>query len=202
MGWLGEVTGSGFLEEDTSSQKEQIYEEVESYRDSYTVGGQSVVIDIVNPVEVAKEMETRGILSLCMAEETVSGVQIEPSSYISYRYNTPEAVCTGTYVEEENLSVTDNLLLREYFIRYAGRYGQEKQGSLLKYQTEYVINGKPDDYSNLSEVAGRICAIREAVNVAHIYGSEEKMALAKVLGTALAAAVLLPEAAGLYGKCS
>lgn len=198
--WIGEVTDSGYLEQDISEQKEGAYQAVEDYRDSARPkgGGASVVVDVANPVETAKEMQARGILSLCLEEGTVSGVQIEPSGYISARRNQPEIVCSGTYGEEEDLSVTDKLLLREYFLRYAGRYGQEKEGSLLKYQVEYVINGKSDDYSNLSEIAGRICAIREAVNVAHIYGSEEKMAVAKALGTALAAALLLPEAAEAF----
>lgn len=197
--WIGKVTGSGYLEDSVRQQKMQAYEEVESYRDnSLLIGGESTTIDIANPLSVAKEMEARGILSLCLPDETISGVQIEPSSYISERCKTPEVVCQGTYRSDGDLSIVDNLLLREYFLRYTGRYGQEKAGSCLKYQTEYVIGGNADDYSNLSEIAGRLCAIREAANVAHIYGSEEKMAIAKALGTALSAAVLLPEAAEAF----
>ena len=78
-------------------------------------------------------------------------------------------------------------------MRYLGRYGQEKQDSPLWYQTEYVIVGKDNDTDNLKGIVNRIFVIREAANTMYLTGSEEKRAIAELLGEALAAAMMVPE---------
>lgn len=63
---------------------------------------------------------------------------------------------------------------------------------------EYIIAGEESDRENLRYVINRIFAIREAVNAAYLFGSEEKYAVAEVLGEALAAVMMVPEIGELF----
>ncbi len=94
---------------------------------------------------------------------------------------------------EEWEALKQKVFFHEYLLRYLGRYGQEKQDSPLWYQTEYVIVGKDNDTDNLKGIVNRIFVIREAANTMYLTGSEEKRAIAELLGEALAAAMMVPE---------
>ncbi len=90
------------------------------------------------------------------------------------------------------------LLFHEYLLKYMGRYSTEKKSSPLWYQVEYIIAGEESDRENLRYVINRIFAIREAANAAYLFGSEEKYAVAEVLGEALAAVMMVPEIGELF----
>ena len=83
---------------------------------------------------------------------------------------------------EEWEALKQKVFFHEYLLRYLGRYGQEKQDSPLWYQTEYVIVGKDNDTDNLKGIVNRIFVIREAANTMYLTGSEEKRAIAELLG--------------------
>lgn len=92
----------------------------------------------------------------------------------------------------------ERILFHEYLLKYMGRYGTEKKSSPLWYQVEYIIAGEESDRENLRYVINRIFAIREAANAAYLFGSEEKYAVAEVLGEALAAVMMVPEIGELF----
>lgn len=198
--FVTKATESGYLNEDTEAKRQQTSDEIEAYKAKYFQLQQapSATIEITNPIAYAGSMQAGGVLNMCLEGNEVSANTIEPAMYISNRKETAEKVRSGSYLSKGELTVAEKILLREYFLRYAGNYTEEKPESVLKYQAEYLIAGKSSDCDNLAATIRRILGIREAANVAHIYASEEKTAVAKVLGTALSAALLIPEAAEVF----
>ena len=79
-----------------------------------------------------------------------------------------------------------------------GRYSAEKEGNPLWYEVEYIIGGALSDRENLRFVVNRLFAVREAANAVYLFGSEENYAIAKALGEAIAAALMVPEIGELF----
>ena len=93
---------------------------------------------------------------------------------------------------------TQRILFHEYLLRYMGRYSAEKEGNPLWYEVEYIIGGALSDRENLRFVVNRLFAVREAANAVYLFGSEENYAIAKALGEAIAAALMVPEIGELF----
>ena len=64
-----------------------------------------------------------------------------------------------------------------------GFYGKEKEHAAFSYQIEYILEGDGNDLDNLRAVANKILLIREAANVAYLFGDSAKREQAE--GTAL-----------------
>lgn len=67
----------------------------------------------------------------------------------------------------EGIQIEDQLFLT-YLFEKMGWYRDIKEGSLLQYQLEYVIQGNPSDYENLKAVAERLIRWRFAVNTDYV----------------------------------
>lgn len=65
----------------------------------------------------------------------------------------------------------DSQLFLTYLFEKTGWYGHTKEGSLLEYQLEYIIQGETCDYANLKAVAERLIRWRMAVNVDYVTGN-------------------------------
>ena len=158
------------------------------------------VIHIENPTEALEEKKKSGILSLVLPEEEISDRRIETEQFIEAREERDQinrgniALQSQTEWEKEK----ERILFHEYLLKYMGRYSTEKKTSPLWYQVEYIIAGEESDRENLRYVINRIFAIREAVNAAYLFGSEEKYAIAEALGEALAAVMMVPEIGELF----
>ena len=70
----------------------------------------------------------------------------------------------------------------------------------LRYQVEYILEGKDNDLDNLKAVAGRLLIIREGVNFAHLLSEPGKRSQAAALAAAIAATFLIPPAASVIEK--
>ena len=200
LSFLSKAMDSGYLEEDLEKKRQQVSEEIESYRQMvfYKAEENAMTPEIQNPMEMIGNMQATGILSMCLPDRELSASAINPSVLISHRKEVPSDVRIGSYLSQGELTIFEKVLLREYFLRYAGNYTKEKPESFLKYQVEYVVAGKNSDQENLSMVIRSMLGIREAANVAHIYSCEEKKMAAKALGTVLSAALMIPEAAEVF----
>ncbi len=86
-------------------------------------------------------------------------------------------------------------LFMEYVVFYSGHYGHINEKNQLKYQMEYVLWGGGGDEENLRITASRLMALREAANLAHLYGEEKKRGLAREVSQAICALLQVPEAA-------
>lgn len=92
----------------------------------------------------------------------------------------------------------EQLLFHEYVLAYTGRYDRQKEDSLLKYQTEYILSGKAKDLDNLKSVVYKLLGIRAAANLIHVLSSEEKCMVAEAMAGIIASFLTMPEAAPVF----
>ena len=194
--WLQVIESRGLEQQDIAGQKQQIDAQIQEYDGKETTEGKTVHIE--NPTAALEEKRNKGLLKLVTEEDNISSRRIETESLLETRMERGEINCgnlvPGTAENyEEWEALKQKVFFHEYLLRYLGRYGQEKQDSPLWYQTEYVIVGKDNDTDNLKGIVNRIFVIREAANTMYLTGSEEKRAIAELLGEALAAAMMVPE---------
>ncbi len=193
--WMETVEGYGLLDNNLEEQMDQTSRELRRYQDMEKQIGEETwdKIEITDPTETAREMRKTGILKWVVDDiSRLSEITVDPSQYISGRI-ARGVVNQGSYSRREPLGLVDNVLLLEYFLDYAGRYGAPLEDSLLQYQVEYLLCGRGNDIDNLRQTANLLCGIREAANVIYLLGCETKRAEIQALASVLAAAVALPE---------
>lgn len=196
--WLQIIEAQGLESRDVAGEKRRIDEEIREYDGKQTVEGK--IIHVENPTAILEEKRNRGILKLVLEEEEISSRGIDTNMLLESRAERGE-INHGNLTLRESESweqLEEKVFFHEYLLKYLGRYGREKQDSPLWYQVEYAIMGKDNDMENLKGVVNRIFIIREAANTLYLTGSEEKYAIAEALGEVLAAAMMVPEIAGLF----
>lgn len=195
--WLQTIESRGLEHQDIAGEKQRIDEEILEYDGKKTAAGK--ILHIENPTAALEEKRNSGLLKLVMEEEEISSRRIEPETLWEARAERGEINHGNLSLEEPEKweKFEEKMFFHEYLLRYLGRYGQEKKDGPLWYQTEYVIMGKDNDMENLKGVINRIFIIREAANTLYLTESEEKYAIAEALGEVLAAAMMVPEIAGL-----
>ncbi len=142
------------------------------------------------PMDYVSELSGQGILMTVTNGENISDQKVDLSRYISERRKDGE-LNNGNASDTESISLAEIILFHEYLMNHAGYYGQEKEGSLLKYQVEYVLFGADSDRENLSRALTSLFLLRGAANVIHLYSDAVKMGA--VRATAFAVTFLLPE---------
>lgn len=150
-------------------------------------------IGLDNPADYVKGIRGQGILGLALSrEKEVSAMTIHPEYYLSHRKNEKGM---GSLKTEENLTdkITEGWLLREYFVEKCGSYHSSKEGSLLKYQLEYLLFGKESDLENLEAAVNRILYIREAINFVSLMADTQKVEEADALATLISLVCFSPE---------
>lgn len=143
-----------------------------------------------DPTDSLDELRYQGILSL-VCEGEVSVASIDPNTYVTGR-----DLVKGNGMDdswEEHASLTEELLFNEYILEKCGNYRQEKEGSPLRYETEYVIAGKSSDTDNLRIAAERILLIRGGANSIYFFGNQGMRAEARALAVSLSFVLLFPE---------
>lgn len=200
LDWVGAIQDKGLLEQDFASKAEEVDAKIEASVDNRRQLEEEkwISVEVQNPAEHMNAMRKEGILKWVVEDvKKVSDRQTDLSGYISARKKR-DGINQGNAEPAEELSVVEKILFHEYLIRYSGHYGQEKEDSLLLYQTEYLLGGKNSDAENLSHVASVICGIREAANVMYLYSNASKKAVAEAVATVLSAAVLMPQVQPLF----
>lgn len=198
--WMETVEGYGLLEKDVEAQMDQVSEELQECGAIGKNIGEEIwgKTETSDPIEAVQAMRKEGILKWVVEDVSrLSEAVVDPDQYISGRYAKGE-VNRGNYPQEEQLSLTDNILLLEYFLNYAGRYGKPRENSLLQYQVEYLLGGKAGDRDNLRQTANLICGIREAANVIYLLGDEAKRAEVEMVAAVLAGVIAQPELQPLF----
>lgn len=151
------------------------------------------VIELDNPADYVKEIKKQGILKLVLPQEKqISVTEIHPRYYISKRQVSKGM---GSFNAEGTIldKVTEDFLLREYFMEKCGFYNAEKENSLLKYQVEYLLFGKSGDLQNLETAAEKILHIREGINFSYLISDYQKMQEAEELAWLISAVLFSPE---------
>ena len=146
-------------------------------------GGNSLSEDVIWPW---------GILKRVAGVDNISTIKIDTKAYAGKRdLNIGNLKC-----EYEN-TPSDYFYLMEYALLKCGNYITPKEGSVLKYQSEYLVSGKGSDCDNLASVARRIMVIREAANMITLLSDGDRMNKISIFCTGICAALGIPEATEL-----
>lgn len=100
---------------------------------------------------------------------------------------------SGERSGEHGLSVPEQLLVNEYiFLFFDSFLIKANQKNLpddreLSYEQEYILCGEKTDRENLKGAAEQLLAVRGALNLLHLLGSQEKRAQAEAFAAAVSA---------------
>ena len=141
----------------------------------------------LNVLEAVSRLSGTDLLSLCVPEGIViSDSRVSTSTFPSVLYAGGENGKQGTAGTAKDVWAAglERALLDAYAAHFFTRFGQEKTGS-LHYEQEYLLQGNPSDRENLKRMVNELLAVREAVNLAALYGDSEKRAEAEALALAI-----------------
>ena len=148
-------------------------------------------VSLENPADAVAALRSLGILRLTVEDlDSISNASLEQGKRVSDRSLRQETENMVVYGEP---LAADKLLFKEYLFQKMGCYTRIKENSALKYQLEYLLNGDPDDYTNLEKTANKLCMLRFLLNYQFLSGNPIKKAEIKATATALTAVTLKPE---------
>ena len=134
-------------------------------------------------LEAVSRLSGTDLLSLCVPEGTViSDSRVSSSVLPSLRYAGGEAK-KGEAAGDIWTAGLERALLDAYAAHFFTRFGQEKTGS-IHYEQEYLLQGNLSDRENLKCMVNELLAVREAMNLAALYGDSEKRSEAETLALA------------------
>ena len=153
--WVQTIDSNGLLERDIEAEKAEVDARLEELQGTEKLLEDQtwITVKIENPTRHLNDMRAKGVLRWVLPEGSIiSGQRVDLSQYISARRKRGK-INVGNPGQIPDITPLENVLFHEYIIRYSGRYNAPKKGSLLQYQTEYVISGKAKDEENLKNVA-------------------------------------------------
>ena len=92
----------------------------------------------------------------------------------------------------------DEVLFDLYLGEKCGCYTDLSGKGRLKYQLEYILEGKESDRENLEKIAEKLLLIREASNCACLFTDSGRMAQAEAVASVLSLVLLNPELKELF----
>lgn len=146
------------------------------------------------PSDAVQATRGEGILGAAAQGMKLSSASIPAAARPSVRKLNQGTGLSETKEAAEGL--VENGLLYAYILDKCGSLGKEKENSALAYEVEYILQQQPSDRENLKKTAQELLWMREAANVAFLFGSSLRNE-AKAAGEVIAAVLLLPEVAEL-----
>ncbi len=151
---------------------------------------------VVNPLEVIKEIKKKGILSLTMPQGIdLSEKILEVDSLCSKR-----RLHTGMGIENNRKSdlFMDQVLFQQYMNRHFSCFGEEKEGPSIKYQMEYIIGGKDNDMDNLKTVIHQLLFMRMGPNMLYLLQDRESQKCVHELALLMSAVIQNPSLESIF----
>lgn len=198
-GWIDTVERHDLLESSLEEEKQIADSQISELNgQEKQIGDDWITLEVENPTVPIEKIKSKGILALVMEEPgKVSTNGVDTDFLISGRHSRGE-INQGNWELPVPENLMERLLWQEYLLQYCGFWGQEKEGSVLRYQVEYLIAGKNNDTENLKGVVHRISAVREAANAIYLFADETKSAEAEAAASLVSAVVLLPQLQPLF----
>lgn len=183
------------------------YRNLEDRRNS----NQNRMEELVENINIEKRAENEEEISLDNPTEAVDSIRGTPwltqvygnSKNIS-KQALPKNLVSNRAIEEgwglqSSQEKPDGMLsqaiILEYLFERCGRWNDEKESALMKYQLEYLLSGKESDHSNLDEMAGKLFQTRYAINMTHLFSCGSHQAQAQELALVITTAAAQPELA-------
>ena len=89
-------------------------------------------------------------------------------------------------------AVTDPILFQAYLMTHFQDFSEPREDTVLRYELEYLIEGKAGDRENLSGVVMKICMLRAAGHLVSLYTDKERKAPVQAAALAACGAIGLP----------
>lgn len=201
---VGLVDGSELLIDRISKGVSGEYSEEDSSKISSDKELTDIDIQEEEATDPRKTIETstkNGLLSYVLPKDvSPSREKIETKDLPSKTKNYVEEDLTidTTFENNENINkvlnrdnhienvATDEICAYMYALSCFSRLGNElEEDSRLKYEMEYIIAGKDNDYDNLEIIANRLLLVRYPICVAKVMKDEKKKAAALVVASAI-----------------
>lgn len=192
--WVGIVDGNKLQEYDVAAKRQEVNRDIEEKIDIKKKTDEEKWISIEPPNLLAylNGLISERLLYSILEGEEISSQVVDLSEYISSRRKNG-VISAGNAPEEESVTTVERVLFHEYLLRHTGYYGREKEDGCLCYQVEYLLNGQETDKKNLEGTMWKLCGLRSAANLLHLYGDEAKRAAAQTVAAAAAGVILMPE---------
>ena len=157
----------------------------------------SVPADFVNPLDVIRQLQKKGILALVVPPgKEVSQKGLGKEEGFSKREKLT-GMGTPFYGTEENTLLAKGIF-QAYMMQHLTDYtSTEHISDPLRYQLEYVIGGKTTDQENLKAVVYRLLAAREAANMMYLLRDPTRQSEIHEMALVICAAIGLPALEGI-----
>ena len=157
----------------------------------------SVPADFVNPLDVIRQLQKKGILALVVPPgKEVSQKGLGKEEWFSKREKLT-GMGTPFYGTEENTLLAKGIF-QAYMMQHLTDYtSTEHISDPLRYQLEYVIGGKTTDQENLKAVVYRLLAAREAANMMYLLRDPTRQSEIHEMALVICAAIGLPALEGI-----
>ena len=134
-----------------------------------------------NPLEVVKEFQSKGILSLVLEDTSqLSEENIDLDCAVSHR-----TLIQGVNPVQYESSWYDPVLMQQYYKMVFSDFMSEEEGKSLSYEMEYLLCGKESDVENLKAVVYRLLAVREVANLVTLATDSARQSEALTIATAI-----------------
>lgn len=188
----GDSLSSYDSEMDSAAQKSQEAAAENTENGIQTEVPQLPAKPVKNPITVIRRIMKMGILELVIpGANGISSNEVEKNTFVSER-NLQQGLPVYDGFTAEN-SYTSGILYQQYLMNKLGNYRKPAESG-LRYQIEYILNGKNNDIDNLKSTAKKLLLVREGVNFACLAGDGTKRAEAEALALAIASGFLVPPA--------
>lgn len=152
--------------------------------------------DFVNPLEVIRQLQKRGVLALVLPVDAQVSQGTFGSLIKMSQRTCEQGIGTLHYIDNPD-TVTGNLIFQEYMMEHLTCYEEEKATQEISYQLEYVIGGKNTDEDNLKAVVTRLLAMREAANMVYLLKNPGCQAQIHEMALIICAALGIPALEGV-----
>lgn len=134
-----------------------------------------------NPLEVVKEFQSKGILSLVLEDTSqLSEENIDLDCAVSHR-----TLIQGVNPVQYESSWYDPVLMQQYYKMVFSDFMSGEDGKSLSYEMEYLLCGKESDVENMKSVVYRLLAVREAANLVTLATDSARQSEALTIATAI-----------------
>lgn len=183
-------TQYGVGEYDVEAEKEKNNKKLKKAKNAKDENGNK--IEFENPADKI-ESKRPGMLKLLLEEKEVSDRTADTQELIPNRQLKSG---DGIVALSENIdSVAEDMLFQIYLMDKFSSYTKDKGREGLKYELEYILNGKNSDSKNLETTVSLLMATREAANCIHIFTDEQLKSQAKTVAGIICDFLCVPELA-------
>lgn len=190
---ISELQALGILTRDVTGERCRIQAQIDAtpLPKKENEMGEEVEITLDNPADKVNASRGSWILGMILGDTSgISRTAVRLGDYLSHRKKMEGSGMSPQISMDDG--VTEKLLFDCYLFEKCGWYGGELEKSHLKYQIEYILEGRESDLDNLEKVAAKLLLWREAANVIYLLSDSGKCAEAEALALTLTAVLQVP----------